>query len=220
MTHVELFAGIGGIGIAADRAGFDTRLFCEIDPHCQRVLAKHWPGVPIVPDVRDVSGDLIRATLADHAMGKQNPKYDNAVQMYGSGMSVETVAAHFGVTRQAMWKILARRGCQFRHRVVEGEGNPFYRGGRKAEDQAHNAVERALGEGRLVRPEGCDLCGCVPPRMADGRTSIQAHHDDYARPLEVSWLCQQCHFNKHNEIYLKEVTQRELRPTLLSAGFP
>jgi DNA (cytosine-5)-methyltransferase 1 len=29
-----------------------TVAFCEIDPFCRRVLAKHWPGVPCYDDVR------------------------------------------------------------------------------------------------------------------------------------------------------------------------
>jgi DNA (cytosine-5)-methyltransferase 1 len=30
--------------------------FCEIDPFCQKVLKKHWPDVPIISDIREVSG--------------------------------------------------------------------------------------------------------------------------------------------------------------------
>ena len=33
-----------------------TEAFCEIDPFCQRVLARHWPGVPIHDDIRTLSG--------------------------------------------------------------------------------------------------------------------------------------------------------------------
>lgn len=28
-----------------------TRWFCEIDPHCRNILARHWPGVPIYGDI-------------------------------------------------------------------------------------------------------------------------------------------------------------------------
>jgi site-specific DNA-cytosine methylase len=34
-----------------------TVWFCEQDPFCQRVLAKHWPGVPVHPDVRALVAD-------------------------------------------------------------------------------------------------------------------------------------------------------------------
>lgn len=32
-----------------------------------------------------------------------------------------------------------------------------------------------------------------PGRGTDGRTLLQAHHDDYRRPLDVRWLCVGCH---------------------------
>ena len=33
--------------------------FCEIDPFCQKVLKKHWPDVPIIDDIRDVTYERI-----------------------------------------------------------------------------------------------------------------------------------------------------------------
>lgn len=51
MKSIELFAGIGGIALAAEWAGIDTVAFCERDPFCQKVLKKHWPDIPIFDDV-------------------------------------------------------------------------------------------------------------------------------------------------------------------------
>ena len=48
---VDLFSGIGGFSLAARRAGIDTAQFCEINPFCQQVLAKNFPGVPIHDDI-------------------------------------------------------------------------------------------------------------------------------------------------------------------------
>ena len=61
LTHISLFSGIGGDTLAAEWAGFETVLLCEIDPFCQRVLHKHWPDVPIIGDVRDVTAQNIVA---------------------------------------------------------------------------------------------------------------------------------------------------------------
>jgi DNA (cytosine-5)-methyltransferase 1 len=50
---LDLFSGIGGFSLGLERAGgFQTVAFCEIDPFCRRVLAKHWPNVPCHDDVR------------------------------------------------------------------------------------------------------------------------------------------------------------------------
>lgn len=59
MNVLDLFSGIGGFSLGLERAGMRTVAFCEIDPFCRRVLAKHWPGVPIFDDVRAVTGKAI-----------------------------------------------------------------------------------------------------------------------------------------------------------------
>lgn len=56
LTHIDLFSGIGGFALAAQWAGFETKVFCEIDPFCQKVLKKHWPDVPIVEDIKKFNG--------------------------------------------------------------------------------------------------------------------------------------------------------------------
>ena len=50
---LDIFAGIGGFSLGLERTGgFETVAFCEIDPYCRRVLAKHWPDVPCHDDVQ------------------------------------------------------------------------------------------------------------------------------------------------------------------------
>lgn len=55
---------------------------------------------------------------------------------------------------------------------------------------AHKRVEVALRNGTLVRLS-CERCGDV---------RSQAHHDDYSKPLEVMWLCQLHHRERHREL--------------------
>ena len=56
-TFGSLFAGIGGIDLGLERAGWECCWQVENDPFCQQVLAKHWPHVQRYGDIRDVTGD-------------------------------------------------------------------------------------------------------------------------------------------------------------------
>lgn len=53
---------------------------------------------------------------------------------------------------------------------------------------AQKCVEAALKCGAIVRPDVCWGCGC-----GSDEHRIEAHHHDYARPLDVIWLCTPCH---------------------------
>ena len=59
----SLFAGIGGIDLGLEWAGFQTQWFCEQDEYCQKILAKHWPGVPCFPDVRGIDENAARVDV-------------------------------------------------------------------------------------------------------------------------------------------------------------
>ena len=53
LTVGGLFSGIGGFELGFQRAGMEIRWMVEIDPFCQKVLAKHWPDVERYADVRE-----------------------------------------------------------------------------------------------------------------------------------------------------------------------
>ena len=56
LRHVDLCSGIGGFALGFQWAGLSVPvLFCDKDQFCQRVLAKHWPDVPIAGDVEELS---------------------------------------------------------------------------------------------------------------------------------------------------------------------
>lgn len=61
MNVLDLFSGLGAFSLGLERAGMRTVAFCEIDPYCRRILAKHWPRVPCYEDVRQLTADRLRA---------------------------------------------------------------------------------------------------------------------------------------------------------------
>lgn len=57
---LDLFSGIGGFSLGLERTGgFETVAFCEIEEFPRKVLAKHWPGVPIYGDVRELTAERL-----------------------------------------------------------------------------------------------------------------------------------------------------------------
>ena len=60
-------------------------------------------------------------------------------------------------------------------------------------EKAHNKVGNAIRDGRLIRPNHCEICGveCVP----------HGHHESYEEEhwLDVQWLCVNCHIDSHCE---------------------
>ena len=59
MTHLSLCSGIGGLDLAAEWAGFETVAQCDIDVYASKVLAKNFPGVPNLHDIRTVTNERL-----------------------------------------------------------------------------------------------------------------------------------------------------------------
>ena len=58
LSHVDLCSGIGGFALGFQWAGLSKPvLFCDIEPWSRKVLAKHWPDVPIAEDVKELASD-------------------------------------------------------------------------------------------------------------------------------------------------------------------
>ena len=55
-------------------------------------------------------------------------------------------------------------------------------------DRARRAVARALRSGKLSKSK-CAFCG--------SGERLEAHHHDYSKPLDVTWLCSGCHARFH-----------------------
>lgn len=55
---LDLCSGIGGFSLGLEATGgFETVAFCEVEEFCCKVLNKHWPGVPIYNDLKELGND-------------------------------------------------------------------------------------------------------------------------------------------------------------------
>ncbi len=128
MKHLDLFSGIGGFALAARWVGWETVGFCEIDPYCQKVLAKHWPDVPIHQDVTELDGRKFKGAVDIITGGF--PCQDISVAGKGAGIDGE---------RSGLWSDLARLIGEIRpaYAVLENVSALLGRGlGRVAGDLA------------------------------------------------------------------------------------
>lgn len=218
MNAISLFSGVGGFEIGFDRCGIDTVLQAERDRWCLEVLARHWPGTERIFDVHDLTTDVAYgAAMKYQPPRKLTPEQIiEAVQRYEAGQSLAPIASDMGVSRQAMWDLLRRR-TDMRPQARFGAENNFFREGSRARKEAHRILERAVAAGTVTRPDQCEECGGATA-FKDERAGIDAHHDDYSKPLEVRWLCRKCHHAAHR--MRKEVPSEAPSIDLIYGGFP
>ena len=118
LTAVSLFAGVGGFDEAARRAGVDVVAAVEIDPDCRGVLARHFPDVKLFSDVREVTGDDLRAAGFVPGRGIITagwPCQGNSVAGRRGGM---------GDPRSGLWRHVVRLLAETSARWFVGENVP------------------------------------------------------------------------------------------------
>ncbi len=76
-------------------------------------------------------------------------------------------------------------------RAKENERSRKYREKNKLARAAHLLCQNAVNSGKLKR---------MPCERCHSEDHIHAHHEDYHMPLEVTWLCRDCHGLRHREI--------------------
>lgn len=55
--------------------------------------------------------------------------------------------------------------------------------------RVQNRANHAIATGEIQVASACERCGSV--------NSLDKHHPDYSKPLEVVWLCKSCHLRLH-----------------------
>lgn len=65
---------------------------------------------------------------------------------------------------------------------------------KKMQNLAGNLLNYALRIKLIKKPESCTVCF--------KKDTLEGHHIDYSKPLEVAWVCKECHkkFHKKKEI--------------------
>ena len=58
--------------------------------------------------------------------------------------------------------------------------------------RAHRIVENGLRSGAIAK--GTECCECQTPTS---EKRVIAHHDDYAKPDQIRWMCDSCHRKWH-----------------------
>lgn len=100
--------------------------------------------------------------------------------------------------RQAEWYIKNReknrirdRNYKRKHKDHINKIRKFYKSYNQKPDKvkslARRQVQSAIERGELAKLP-CEVCGDI---------KVQAHHEDYSKPLQVIWLCSTHHGERH-----------------------
>ena len=120
MNVLDLFSGIGDASLGLHWAGMRTIAFCEADPFAASILRRHWPGVPIYPDIRILDAARLRADNvgnADLVIGGF-PCQDTSLAGPGAGLAG---------ARSGLWARMVRLVAECRQRWVVAENVPGLR---------------------------------------------------------------------------------------------
>jgi len=64
---------------------------------------------------------------------------------------------------------------------------------------ANQKLSRSVLKGIVIRKFVCEKC--------PSDIKVEAHHEDYLKPLDVVWLCSKCHHLRHKE--LREIERQK-----------
>lgn len=188
---LSLFAGIGGFELGLERSGgFQTVAQCEIDPYCNKVLAKHWPEVKRYGDIRELTAARLAADgIAATAVSAGFPCQDISAAGKKAGIDGE---------RSGLWREVVRLISEIQPDVVflENSAELLNRGlgdvlgelasrGYDAEWQCISAASLGAPHGRdrlwiVAYPHSHSEPDSAQPSESSGRSS--AGRDVFADP--------------------------------------
>jgi len=166
MTHLDLFAGIGGFSIAAQAAGFRTVCFVEIDPFCQEVLKARFGAVKDTERVGcthrgDEEGGAEVRGLGDSGPGDGDGVYPQAESRFGAvGNSQSDLPDSVGSVPQGTDTIAGRSDGQpllipdiFTFDGTRFRGATLLTGGFPCQPFSHAGKRRGKEDDRAIWPQ-------------------------------------------------------------------
>lgn len=84
--------------------------------------------------------------------------------------------------RREQWRLNNKKRYNYEASLKRKQNDP-------EKHKAHIVVSNAIARGNLIK-HPCMICGKIE--------RVQAHHDDYSRPLDIKWLCPSHHRLFHN----------------------
>lgn len=97
---------------------------------------------------------------------------------------------HYREANQENIKCFQSSYCKSDHgKKVRRKASRKYATNNQNKKHAHRILNNALRDKKITKPWVCEECNT--------KTDLCGHHPDYAKPLEVNWLCKRCHINWH-----------------------
>ena len=116
LNVLDIFSGIGGFSIGLEAASMQTVAFCEINPFCQKILTRHWPSVPIFPDITIIHKEDLKAFPSIDVIAGGFPCQDISVAGKQKGITAK---------RSGLWKEFVRLINEIRpkYAIIENVAN-------------------------------------------------------------------------------------------------
>jgi hypothetical protein len=78
------------------------------------------------------------------------------------------------------------------YKTSHSVGVKKYRINNRKISRCHALAQKAVNAGKIEKKSSCEVCG-------DTKKRLHKHHCDYNKPLEIIFMCPQCHVNWHME---------------------
>lgn len=114
------------------------------------------------------------------------------------GIKSECKVCHCQTTVMSRDKDKARKSnkeyARRRHQLNPEAVRAYWRTRKEKDPQkihARSVLNSAVRHGKIQRPDCCERCGRIG--------MVYGHHEDYSKPLDVVWLCSDCHGEQHRK---------------------